>query len=103
MASDSESIYEAAQKGVTDSERGAQMIANVASSISEIRNVSDTTDIAMKTLAANSSEIARVLGVITDIASQTNLLALNAAIEAAQAGDAGRGFAVGGGGNKKAG
>lgn len=94
MAADSESIYEAARKGVTDSERGAQMIANVADSISQIRNVSDATDSAMKTLSTNSTEIERVLGVIADIASQTNLLALNAAIEAAQAGEAGRGFAV---------
>lgn len=94
MMSDSELIYEAARKGVTDSERGAEMIGNVAGSISEIRQASDETNSAMKTLSASSSEIERVLGVITEIASQTNLLALNAAIEAAQAGDAGRGFAV---------
>ncbi len=94
MMSDSELIYEAARTGVTDSERGAQMIANVSGSISEIRKASDATDAAMKTLSTNSNEIERVLGVITEIASQTNLLALNAAIEAAQAGDSGRGFAV---------
>lgn len=94
MMSDSELIYQAAKKGVTDSERGAEMMGNVAGSISEIRNASNETNAAMKTLSANSSEIERVLGVITEIASQTNLLALNAAIEAAQAGDAGRGFAV---------
>ncbi|MDW3193068.1 MAG: methyl-accepting chemotaxis protein [Cytophagales bacterium] len=94
MISDSELIYKAARKGVTDSERGAEMIGNVAGSISEIRNASNETNTAMKTLATNSKEIERVLGVITEIASQTNLLALNAAIEAAQAGDAGRGFAV---------
>lgn len=94
MMSDSELIYEAARKGVTDSERGAEMIDNVAGSISEIRKASTETNTAMKTLSTNSNEIERVLGVITEIASQTNLLALNAAIEAAQAGDAGRGFAV---------
>ncbi len=94
MMSDSELIYEAARKGVTDSERGAEMIGNVAGSISEIRHASDETNSAMKTLSQNSKEIERVLGVIAEIASQTNLLALNAAIEAAQAGDAGRGFAV---------
>ena len=45
-------------------------------------------------LKEGSTEIAKVLSVITAISDQTNLLALNAAIEAARAGEAGRGFAV---------
>jgi methyl-accepting chemotaxis protein len=45
-------------------------------------------------LAQAASNIAKVVGLIRDIAAQTNLLALNATIEAARAGEAGRGFSV---------
>ncbi len=94
MATRSEAINNAAKKGVEDSRRGTEMVGNVTTNINEIMGVSSATNESMQILAQRSSEIGRVLGVITDIASQTNLLALNAAIEAAQAGDAGRGFAV---------
>lgn len=49
---------------------------------------------AMERISESSGKIAKIIGVIDDIAFQTNLLALNAGVEAARAGDAGKGFSV---------
>lgn len=48
----------------------------------------------MHAIAASSTKIADITGLIDSIAFQTNILALNAAVEAARAGEQGRGFAV---------
>jgi len=50
--------------------------------------------VAMKLIEDTSTDIAKTLRSIDEIAFQTNILALNAAVEAARAGAAGAGFAV---------
>jgi methyl-accepting chemotaxis protein len=60
--------------------RGGTVVAQVVSTMDEIR--------------ANSRTIGDIVATIDSIAFQTNLLALNAAVEAARAGEQGRGFAV---------
>jgi methyl-accepting chemotaxis protein len=65
---------------LAEADVGAQVVADAIGAVNDI--------------AASSSRIGQIIGVIDEIAFQTNLLALNAGVEAARAGEAGRGFAV---------
>lgn len=94
MGDKAKDIHDAARIGMENSEKGMSMVTDVVDSMLQISQYTEKTNSSIHALTGRSNEIARVLGVITEIAAQTNLLALNAAIEAAQAGDAGRGFAI---------
>jgi len=94
MSKKAETIYQAADKGLTNVNNGFKKINEVVANMNDITKVAGVTSESIEVLTTRSEEIKNTLKVITEIASQTNLLALNAAIEAARAGEAGRGFAV---------
>jgi methyl-accepting chemotaxis protein len=71
--------------------RGSSEAAHVAS---QAVRLADSASGAMHRLSESSSNIGKIVEVISSVAEQTNLLALNATIEAARAGEAGKGFAV---------
>jgi len=74
--------------------QGEASVKTVADDIAAMSGTVASAAQQVRTLSANTQEVARIASVIKDIAGQTNLLALNAAIEAARAGEQGRGFAV---------
>ncbi len=87
MAESSTKILERAGDGNKAIEEAVNQMQVINNRVSELQVVIQEVD-------QRSSDIGKILSVITDIADQTNLLALNAAIEAARAGEQGRGFAV---------
>jgi len=94
-------VYENVQTVAAAAEEMAIGVREIAKNASEAARVAtgavdraQSTNDTIRKLGDSSTEIGKVIKVITSIAQQTNLLALNATIEAARAGEAGKGFAV---------
>lgn len=71
-----------------------ELAGNAKNKIEESSREMDRLLAAMNEISQMSSEIAKIIKTIDDIAFQTNILALNASVEAARAGEAGKGFTV---------
>ena len=91
MANDVTQTAQSTKRAVDEGNKSIETTINQMESIKQ-----NTLELAtnIQGLGNLSSEINKIIDVITDIAGQTNLLALNAAIEAARAGEHGKGFAV---------
>lgn len=87
-------VTELTDETVVTSENGNKVVTQSVEQMKHIEDQTVSTSQKINELGNKSTEIEKIIGVITNIADQTNLLALNAAIEAARAGEHGKGFAV---------
>ncbi|WP_432698506.1 methyl-accepting chemotaxis protein [Marinobacterium sp. YM272] len=94
VARNAASAAQAAEQASSSAEEGQRVMQHTVVSVEEVVAMVDDSNRVIDSLAEDTGEVSKILGVITSIAEQTNLLALNAAIEAARAGEQGRGFAV---------
>lgn len=87
-------IESLAEDIIQDSSEQKKIVLEATSTVGKTANkVQDIVDLA-KNMEVASTNLQKIVKVITDISAQTNLLSLNATIEAARAGEYGRGFAV---------
>jgi methyl-accepting chemotaxis protein len=94
VADNSQGASAASQSANESTQKGNDFMVRLTEKTKILREAAERSVDAMKGLTARSSEIGKIVNVITKIAFQTNLLSLNAAIEAARAGESGHGFAV---------
>ena len=94
VAGDGRLIADISQQVSRMNEENGQAIGRAIGKMQMIETAANDSKVLITKLGERSSEIGRIVEVISGISVQTNLLALNAAIESARAGEQGKGFAV---------
>ncbi|WP_083682021.1 methyl-accepting chemotaxis protein [Paenibacillus sp. FSL A5-0031] len=94
IAVSTEQASHAAKKTSRQATEGNETLQQAVVQMESIQLSFNSLAAAVQGLGNRSTEIVRMVQVISDISAQTNLLALNASIEAARAGEHGKGFAV---------
>ncbi|MEI7024802.1 methyl-accepting chemotaxis protein [Paenibacillus sp. y28] len=94
IAGYTQSMREMSRGAIKHTQHGAGAVTALEQAAEHSGSMMNQVVAAIDNLSASSSQIGKIAGTITQIASQTNVLALNATIEAARAGAQGKGFAV---------
>ena len=94
VATATATVVGVSEETTKEAEEGNATIQQVVMQMNKINDSTNDSSTVIRNLESRSTEIAKIIEVITSISDQTNLLALNAAIEAARAGEHGKGFAV---------
>ncbi|MDL2253510.1 methyl-accepting chemotaxis protein [Ruminococcaceae bacterium OttesenSCG-928-I18] len=94
LAASVDGVAEKAQQNVEMATEATELVHSVKQNAQQGSVLMENMLSAVKEIDEASTEIAKVMKTIDDIAFQTNILALNASVEAARAGQHGKGFAV---------
>ncbi|OCL26648.1 hypothetical protein U472_11765 [Orenia metallireducens] len=94
ISASAQEVTSFAQESASQTEVGGENVRDTIEGMKEINKAVKEAVKAINDLVTNSTEVEKIIELITNIADQTNLLALNAAIEAARAGEHGQGFSV---------